>query len=587
MVTDADSDSDFALAALRKFFKFDAFRPGQREVVEAAVAGRDVMTVMPTGGGKSVCYQLPAARIGTFTLVVTPLRALMRDQVQHLDAAGIPAALIDSGLSEGERAGVYARALAGVLRILYVAPERLNAPDFRDFIHRMRVDVLAVDEAHCMLQWGGDFRPSYLNIGGFAASLTPRPVIMALTATASREQADEICRMLGMRDPLRYTGDADRPNLTLHVVHVRPRERRRMIIRWACTHQGSGIIYKESRKGVEELAGMLREEGVDAEAFHAEMRDEDKRRIQDGFLNGSPRVICATSAFGMGVDKPDVRWVLNDGPCKSLEAYWQEAGRAGRDGGESDCVLYWSEGDWKWLRDVTDQAMANAEASGDSERIGAARKNLERLDAMSEYCEETGCLRRLILKPFDSEGVRRGDCGKCSNCLHLRSDYMGNRNSGKGHHRAGGRRDAWSEPTNKEWRTEAAERYRKAQAERRANVGIASPSTGRMASAGGAPHDIGDKTRIVCAYIDAVGRKLGYYVGADLLADALKGVDSRRVRRHGLDQIEGYGALPDMDRPAFIDLFQRMEALQATRFADHNEVRPGALFDMYLKEKNS
>ena len=367
-------NGDYMLAALKRYFGFDSFRPGQEEAVGAVISGRDVMAVMPTGGGKSVCYQLPAARPGTFTLVVTPLRALMRDQVRHLRSRGIPAALIDSGLDEKERAEVYGRALSGELRILYVAPERLHAPDFADFSHRIRISLLAVDEAHCVLHWGSDFRPSYMRIGEFIDSLSPRPVTMALTATASRTQAGEIRELLHLADPVTVTTDADRPNLRLTVVRARPGERLEAMIAWAKRHKGSGIIYKENRKGCERLAETLRSEGIDAMAFHAEMRDADKKRVQDGFLAGHPRVICATSAFGMGVDKPDVRWVLNDGPCKSLEAYWQEAGRAGRDGKPADAVLYWSPGDWRWLRHAAWEAKSRAEESGDPSRIRAAQK---------------------------------------------------------------------------------------------------------------------------------------------------------------------------------------------------------------------
>lgn len=297
-------NGDYMLAALKRYFGFDSFRPGQEEAVGAVISGRDVMAVMPTGGGKSVCYQLPAARPGTFTLVVTPLRALMRDQVRHLRSRGIPAALIDSGLSDTERAEVYGRALSGELRILYVAPERLHAPDFADFSHRIRISLLAVDEAHCVLHWGSDFRPSYMRIGEFIDSLSPRPVTMALTATASRTQAGEIRELLHLADPVTVTTDADRPNLRLTVVRARPGERLEAMIAWAKRHKGSGIIYKENRKGCERLAETLRSEGIDARAFHAEMRDADKKRVQDGFLAGHPRVICATSAFGMGVDKP-------------------------------------------------------------------------------------------------------------------------------------------------------------------------------------------------------------------------------------------------------------------------------------------
>lgn len=272
-------NGDYMLAALKRYFGFDSFRPGQEEAVGAVISGRDVMAVMPTGGGKSVCYQLPAARPGTFTLVVTPLRALMRDQVRHLRSRGIPAALIDSGLDEKERAEVYGRALSGELRILYVAPERLHAPDFADFSHRIRISLLAVDEAHCVLHWGSDFRPSYMRIGEFIDSLSPRPVTMALTATASRTQAGEIRELLHLADPVTVTTDADRPNLRLAVVRARPGERLEAMIAWAKRHKGSGIIYKENRKGCERLAETLRSEGIDAMSAYCETRRCLRRTI--------------------------------------------------------------------------------------------------------------------------------------------------------------------------------------------------------------------------------------------------------------------------------------------------------------------
>lgn len=535
-------NGDYMLAALKRYFGFDSFRPGQEEAVGAVISGRDVMAVMPTGGGKSVCYQLPAARPGTFTLVVTPLRALMRDQVRHLRSRGIPAALIDSGLDEKERAEVYGRALSGELRILYVAPERLHAPDFADFSHRIRISLLAVDEAHCVLHWGSDFRPSYMRIGEFIDSLSPRPVTMALTATASRTQAGEIRELLHLADPVTVTTDADRPNLRLTVVRARPGERLEAMIAWAKRHKGSGIIYKENRKGCERLAETLRSEGIDAMAFHAEMRDADKKRVQDGFLAGHPRVICATSAFGMGVDKPDVRWVLNDGPCKSLEAYWQEAGRAGRDGKPADAVLYWSPGDWRWLRHAAWEAKSRAEESGDPSRIRAAQLMDSRLDAMSAYCETRRCLRRTILAMFDPPGTRRDDCSNCSNCA---------RDDG---------REIVKQPASNPYR-----RRRTA------------PETGE-----GQGEPMGrESIRIACRYIANIQRELGHGVRPGVLAAALHGSTRRSVTEQGLELIDGHGAFSARSRPAVRNMIGTLEAIQAIDTGT-GLVEPGPLFDIYL-----
>lgn len=540
----------YALAALRRTFGYGTFRPGQEEAVDAIVSGRDVMAVMPTGGGKSICYQLPAARPGTFTLVVTPLRALMRDQVRHLDEAGVPAALIDSGVDEHERAGIYAKAIAGGLRILYVAPERLHTPDFADFTRHVRIDLLAVDEAHCVLQWGGDFRPSYMRIGEYIRGLEPRPVVIALTATASRTQADEIIGLLGLHDPARIATDADRPNLHLSVVRARPRERAEAIIRWARTHQGSGIIYKENRKGCEQLAATLRAEGVDAAAFHAEMGDADKKKVQDGFLSGSPRVICATSAFGMGVDKPDVRWVLNDGPCKSPEAYWQEAGRAGRDGLPAEAVLYWSPGDWRWLRRAAWEARSRAEESGDPARIHAAELMDARLDAMDDYCQTSGCLRAAMLAIFDPPGTRRPDCRNCGNCETRTAAETG--------------RTADSA-------SRKAARRKREDRRTRARTGESTPMDREAISA-------------ACTYIENIRRTLGHGVRPSVLAAALHGSTRHAVTEQGLELIEGHGAFAGRSRPAVRGMIATLEAIQAidTRTGT---VEPGPLFDLYMEGK--
>ena len=337
------------------------------------------------------------------------------------------------------------------------------------------------------------------------------------------------------------TTDADRPNLRLTVVRARPGERLEAMIAWAKRHKGSGIIYKENRKGCERLAETLRSEGIDAMAFHAEMRDADKKRVQDGFLAGHPRVICATSAFGMGVDKPDVRWVLNDGPCKSLEAYWQEAGRAGRDGKPADAVLYWSPGDWRWLRHAAWEAKSRAEESGDPSRIRAAQLMDSRLDAMSAYCETRRCLRRTILAMFDPPGTRRDDCSNCSNC------------------QADGR-EIVKKPASNPYR-----RRRTA------------PETGE-----GQGEPMGrESIRIACRYIANIQRELGHGVRPGVLAAALHGSTRRSVTEQGLELIDGHGAFSARSRPAVRNMIGTLEAIQAIDTGT-GLVEPGPLFDIYL-----
>ena len=410
-----DRYASAAVEQLERVYGYRAFRPGQLEAVTSILSGRDLIAVMPTGSGKSVCYQLPATRPGTFTLVITPLRALMRDQVQALRARHVDAAFIDSGVTPTQRDRIYAGARAGLIRLLYVAPERLRTEDFRRFSQSMRIDLIAVDESHCVLQWGSDFRPDYLKIGEFIESLPDRPVVAAFTATATPGQIPQIAGNLGLDRPVMVRTGFDRPNIRFDVLKLRPRRRLRFILEWAGRHETPGIIYCNSRAECDDIAERLRERGVDAAAFYSTVGEEDKKRIQDGFLKGSPRVICATTAFGMGVDKPDVRWVINDGPCESIEAYYQEAGRAGRDGEPARSILLWSDGDFRTWR--TRLRRNAGGAMGDGESQDRARDAaLRRLDAMSDYCETWGCLRRRILTYFGDEAGEH--CESCSNCTY-------------------------------------------------------------------------------------------------------------------------------------------------------------------------
>lgn len=529
-------NGDYMLAALKRYFGFDSFRPGQEEAVGAVISGRDVMAVMPTGGGKSVCYQLPAARPGTFTLVVTPLRALMRDQVRHLRSRGIPAALIDSGLDEKERAEVYGRALSSELRILYVAPERLHAPDFADFSHRIRISLLAVDEAHCVLHWGSDFRPSYMRIGEFIDSLSPRPVTMALTATASRTQAGEIRELLHLADPVTVTTDADRPNLRLTVVRARPGERLEAMIAWAKRHKGSGIIYKENRKGCERLAETLRSEGIDAMAFHAEMRDADKKRVQDGFLAGHPRVICATSAFGMGVDKPDVRWVVNNGPCESLEAFYQEAGRAGRDGKPARSVVLWTDSDFiNWRYRL--QGHAGSALDDPELRERAERAALGRLDAMQQYCEADECLRRVLLDYF-GEDQDREHCDNCGNCTYAADcdvDPQELRRRSRSTRRRGETKTDTGGKTGRKSGTEPEEEQQ--------------------------PYESQPEDEAIVSFVAGRQKLIGRGFGDRKTILSLQGGTGEDIDDQELDQVDGYGELAGTDERTIKDRIETLVAV--------------------------
>ncbi|MBW3088613.1 ATP-dependent DNA helicase RecQ [Bifidobacterium sp. 82T24] len=405
----------FARKALKRFFGYDDFRAGQADVVNAIMNRHDVLAILPTGAGKSVCYQLPAMGL-RFTLVITPLRALMRDQVQTLvERRNIPAALIDAGTGAAERRAIYDKALAGGLRLLYVAPERLGTRDFAAFAARMPIDLIAVDEAHCVLQWGQDFRPAYLNISAFVRSLRIRPVIAAFTATATPTTRDEISGNLGQYDPVRVGTTFDRPNIRFDTRTVGRWDREDEIVAWALTHKGQcGIVYCNSRKRTEELEQALLDAGVAAAHFHARMAEADKGPVQDRFLSGDIQVMCATTAFGMGVDKPDVRWVINDGAPDSIEEYYQEAGRAGRDGKESVSLLLWDDDDFAWMEQRIGESYDN-DAMDDKAQSAARAAAFERLHAMERYCRTSGCLRAELLRYFGEE-PDAGKCGKCSNC---------------------------------------------------------------------------------------------------------------------------------------------------------------------------
>ena len=328
---------------LKKYFGYDEFRPLQEEAIASVLRGLDALVIMPTGGGKSLCYQLPALRLDGLTLVVSPLIALMKDQVDALKANGVPAEFINSSLTYAEIGRVQAMAHGGALKILYLAPERLALPEFRGWLNTLKISLVAVDEAHCISEWGHDFRPDYRTLGVLRRSMQGVPFI-ALTATATERVRQDIVAQLDLRLPERFVASFDRPNLRYE---VRPKRRAyEQLVRLLRDRNGeSAIIYCLSRKDTEELADSLREEGFRALPYHAGMDSHTRRRNQERFIRDEVDVIAATIAFGMGIDKPDVRLVVHQELPKSLEAYYQQTGRAGRDGLPSDCVLFYSYGD--------------------------------------------------------------------------------------------------------------------------------------------------------------------------------------------------------------------------------------------------
>lgn len=398
--------------ALKHYFGHLAFRPGQQALVDALLGGRDVLGVMPTGAGKSICYQLPALLLPGITLVISPLISLMQDQVSALQEAGIPAACLNSSLEDAAYEVIFQKALAGRYKLLYIAPERLLTDRFLFFANRAEISLVAVDEAHCVSQWGQDFRPSYMKISEFIAQLPQRPTVAAFTATATDTVKNDVVRLLNLRDPLCMTTGFDRPNLYFGV--IKPQNKERYIEEYILKRPDkSGIVYCATRKSVEAVCKALCAAGITATRYHAGLSAEERRKNQEDFVFDRRRVIVATNAFGMGIDKSNVNFVLHYNMPKNIESYYQEAGRAGRDGEAAECILLFSPADIITAKYMIQSPNDNqALTTEESEQITA--RDLARLNQMIEYCKSTTCLRSYILGYFGE--AHDGHCGNCSSC---------------------------------------------------------------------------------------------------------------------------------------------------------------------------
>lgn len=402
-----------ASQVLKQYFGYDSFRKGQSDIIEAILQGQDALAIMPTGAGKSVCYQVPAMLLSGITIVISPLISLMQDQVKSLNEAGINAAYINSTLSEQQMYKALDYAAQGKYKIIYVAPERLETMSFMTFAQKADISMVTIDEAHCISQWGQDFRPSYLKIVDFIDSLPERPVVSAFTATATSEVKTDIECILKLKSPKLVVTGFDRKNLYYSVEHLSGKKKDAYIAAYIKEHMDeSGIIYCAIRKNVDKLYDEFSSLGISVTKYHAGLDNETRKQNQDDFIYDRVQVVIATNAFGMGIDKSNVRYVIHYNMPQSMENYYQEAGRAGRDGGESQCILLFSAQDViidKFLLDSKE-----FEGVEDEDRSVIRERDLHRLHTMEMYCKTTECLRNYILSYF---GEKTGEpCGNCGNC---------------------------------------------------------------------------------------------------------------------------------------------------------------------------
>lgn len=426
---------------LKHYFGYDSLRPGQQELIDEILKGKDVLGIMPTGAGKSLCYQLPALMMGEkhsrektlqlqedevnvpcvsppgITIVISPLISLMSDQVKALNQAGVHAAYINSTLTENQIRMALAYAAQGKYTLIYVAPERLNTMQFLDFACHAEIAMVTVDEAHCISQWGQDFRPSYLEIAKFLEKLPQRPIVSAFTATATERVKQDIIESLHLQKPMTIVTGFDRPNLLFRVIKRKGgKETDNSILNYVKRHEEeSGIIYCATKKNVDKVCEILLEHGIEAGRYHAGLSLEERKKNQDDFTYDRIRVMVATNAFGMGIDKSNVRYVLHYNMPQSIEYYYQEAGRAGRDGEEAECVLFFSKQDI-----MINKQLLNHKAYGATESSELRRRENQKLNQMIHYCETDQCLRQFILNYFGEDAPCT--CEKCSNCVVIEEE---------------------------------------------------------------------------------------------------------------------------------------------------------------------
>ncbi len=397
---------DPVIDLLQTRFHLTAFRPGQEALIRTLLSGRDVLGILPTGGGKSLCYQLPALLLPGLTLVISPLISLMQDQVTSCRKRGISAAALTAAQTLPERRRLLSGAASGELRLLYVSPERLSSPEFLDCLPRLRISLVAIDEAHCLSAWGSEFRPAYLTIPDFIHRLPDRPRMAAFTATAAPDVRSDIIRLAGLIHPFCLTSGFDRPNLYYSVIRTKEKPKELLhLLKQYCSL--SGVIYCRTRRTVEKLTKYLTEHRIDAVRYHAGLSESERKHNQASWISGEAGIIVATNAFGMGIDKPDVRFVIHYQMPGDPESYYQEAGRAGRDGFPADCILLYDPRDVKIIRFFISRTK--------SETLREVSRN--RLTAMRHYCTGTSCLRASLLHYFGEHAAPY--CGKCSVCLAL------------------------------------------------------------------------------------------------------------------------------------------------------------------------
>ena len=408
---------DVYLSILKKYWGYDGFRGIQREIIESIGNGRDTLGLMPTGGGKSITFQVPALSRDGICIVVTPLIALMKDQVRNLRGRGIKAAAVYSGLSREEILVTLENCIFGNYKFLYVSPERLASDIFLAKVRHMPVSFLTVDEAHCISQWGQDFRPSYLKIVEFLQRLPHRPAVAAFTATATAQVRADIIRILQLHEPETVVTGFDRPNLRFEV--LRPKDKRAVLLQLLAERRDkSGIVYCATRKTVEQVCGLLQEAGFAATRYHAGLDADERRENQEAFICDRSPIMAATNAFGMGIDKSNVSYVIHYNMPKSLEAYYQEAGRAGRDGSPADCILLYSPGDVTTAKFLIFNSSAENEELTEEARQAVQTQDLARLESMTGYCKTQDCLRGYLLDYFGQPHEKT-----CSNCGNCQADY--------------------------------------------------------------------------------------------------------------------------------------------------------------------